>query len=400
MGLSLLLVAAIGIVLYGTFRQSTAKVVNSFTDRTLLLLMVKNEHVILPRLLESAKKTGIKYLFLCDTGSNDNTTAVARSVWPSEGLFIQNNVTFVNFETTRNECNRLMVEQTGHLIKLEWILLADADFSIHQRHTLEPTFDVNMIQIHGQPHNSLNMLIRRAVFVKNCRYRLYTHEYLDCNTGKNHTFGHHDGLFFSDHSDGSSRPDKLNRDIRLLVEWLKYVNETDLRPRALYYLARAHEDRGDMKDALRIYELHNKEQTFSNYRFYALYRIALIHMHLNHSSSIVEHCLLSAFSEYDGYFRREVLYQLARYNRLVVNNLHTCILYATAGMNLPAIDHSRMPLFLENYIYAWALQEELAFCLVQRGLKREARYHYEQIIKVEGLDTGARERVEQQLKLL
>lgn len=394
---------------YRIYSQPSVPPPSALHTHTLLILMVRNEAAVIERSLSSIKGRGANYLLLCDTGSNDTTIALAEQTWRKN--YRIHKTTFVNFETTRNECNKhgraYAYELRGLGVELDYILLADADFVLHPRALQKPNYAVNMVQIHagvaGHPHNALNMLISYEAFLF-CKYRLWTHEFLDCS-GPNVTAGHYDGFYYVDHADGSSRPEKTERDKRLLKEWLDKVNETDIRPRALYYLARAHEDAGEWTEALQVYKQHTEEQIFTNYQFYGRYRMAMITAtaavpsNVSMMPELVETLFLAAFSEHDGFFRREPLYQLAKYFRMR-GHLSKCILYATAGMHLPQIDHDRMPLFLETYVYDWALEEELAFCLKHKGRRAESRAHYENILRVNQgrLDEAARKRVEEALE--
>ena len=377
-------------------------------SHTMLILMVKNEAAVIERSLSSIKGHGVNFLLLCDTGSNDTTIQLAEKTWKKN--YRIHKTSFINFETTRNECNSYARAYARDLrgmgVELDYILLADADFVMVPRHLQRPVYAVNMVQIHaglaGHPHNSLNMLIGYETFI-HCKYRLWTHEYLDC--GPNTTNGHYDGFYYVDYADGSSRPEKLTRDIRLLKAWLETVNETDIRPRALYYLARAYEDSGDWHEALKMYEAHQQEQIYTNYQFYSRYRMALVALMAAEATNksmpmeVVESLFLMAFSEHDGFFRREPLYQLARYFRMR-GHMSKCILYATAGMNLPQVDHDRMPLFLETHVYEWTLEEELAYCLKIKGRTVESKAHYVHILESNRgkLDKTTQERIEAEVK--
>ena len=414
-----------------TFRTSTTTVTkadqsSSLARSTMLLLMVKNEELVIERMLSSAKH-GARFLFVCDTGSTDGTLAIVERVWRKNYRIYSTN--FTNFETTRNECNgqaRVYLKEMRSLgVKLDYILLADADFVYVERSAPPPpkgggksTFDINIIQIHagisGHPHNSLNMFIKYDTFI-HCRYRLWTHEYLDCSAAGNVSIGHYTRFYYIDYADGKSRPEKLTRDIRLLEGWLRYVNETDLRPRALYYLARAYEDDGQLKAAMQTYERHNAVQVFTNYLFYAKYRMALITMQntfqdvmnvnltdprydgvLASADVKVEAAFWQAITEHDGFFRQEPLYWLARYFRQR-GYLNKCIVYASAGLHLPSIDHDRMPLFLETHVQEWALREELAYCLKLKGRKEESVEHYKHILASEKLDKETLERIKKEI---
>lgn len=339
------------------------------SSKVLVLVMVRNEERIIGRLLQSIQATGAAdHLFVCDTGSKDRTAEIARSHWPGMGWHYAGE--FHDFETSRNLCMDGAKQWLGPRIHaLDWVLLPDADFTLHIQagaEVTQPEFDTNIVQIHsntqGAPQNALPLLVRASTFFYQCRYRLWTHEVLDCC---NATTGYYNGLYWVDHSDGVSRPDKLKRDINLLEEWLFEYNKTrrdpgwrvDLYARGLYYLARAHEDANHTHEAYLMYERHNQVQPWTSYQFYARYRMALIvlqeHRHAGRHAnwSAVEQAFLEAYSGPDGYFRREPLYYLA----YVFQELHQwnrCILYASAGLSAPPVDHSRMPLFLEADKYS------------------------------------------------
>ncbi len=390
---------------------------NELAKKTVLVLMVKNEAAVIKRILLSAKGVLANYLILCDTGSDDLTEAIAYSIWVPERylgndpyrMTHRNFDNFTNFEDMRNKCNAFALDiLTHHWTQpgIEWIALADADFTVVPRTLQKPEYDVNTIQIHastfGQVHNSLNMLISARVF-GDCHYRLWTHEYLECKRG---TIGHYSGFYYVDHADGKSRPEKLVRDIRLLNEWLLHSEangdkDADLKPRALYYLGRAHEDNNNLEVALDTYERHDKVQTFTNYLFYAKYREALIHLKLNHSHATVEAAFLQAHATHDGYFRREPLYYLTRLWR-TKGDANMCILYGTAGMHAPPIDHSRMPLFLETNLHEWAIDEEVGYCLEAKQRNDLALSLYKSILERNptSLDPGSRDRIQKSIKRL
>jgi glycosyltransferase involved in cell wall biosynthesis len=379
-----LLIFVIPLVLLYVFKQPPA-------SNTLLLVMVKNEGAIIARLLFSAKPRA-DYLYVCDTGSTDNTLYVIRKTWANaDRMRIDTNHTpFVNFEENRNRCKDAAREFLKRKPEwnVEWVITADADYTLVDRHPQKtPEYAINMIQIHGTPHNSLNMLFEKQVFFESCQYKLWTHEFIDC--GKESVSQHFDGFYFEDHADGKNREEKTRRDILLLTQWLHEQNTSDVRSRALYYLARAYEDAELYDAAVQCYEKHNLESNFTNYQFYALYRMAIIQ--LKTKTQKVETAFLKALKAYDGDFRKEPYYYLARYFR-EQGEINKCIMYGTAGLYAPQVNHARMPLFLETVIYDWALEEELAYCKKVKGYKAEANAHFNNLLQ-KPLDDVTRERI-------
>lgn len=355
--------------------------------------MVRNEEQKLPRLLKSLENYNFRGVILCDTGSTDGTLNVAREWSKRTGIALEIIMSgeFVNFEYSRNLCRKEIVPHDD-----DWILLMDADFTLRSMDTaLDLAADVNMIQVFpahdGHPHNALPLLVRQKTFQEQCQYRLWTHEFLDC--GKEASFALFNGISLLDHADGASRPEKLDRDVRLLEAWLNSNGTDALRPRALYYLARAYEDRGDVDTAERHYRQHNLIQTMTNYLFYARYRLALLEMKRNGNAT--ETLLHEAVASYDGIFRREPLYYLARFYRMRGDYVR-CSIYGNAGLHAPSIDYQRIPLFLEPLIYDWVLEEEYAFCLLKLQHYARARQHFIRVL--ERVDEKSRERVLEEIK--
>jgi hypothetical protein len=242
------------------------------------------------------------------------------------------------------------------------------------------------------------MLIRRTVYFEQCRYRLWTHEYLHCESSA--TNGFFNGFHYVDHADGKSRPEKLRRDIALLHAWLEQRNETDLRARALYYLARAYEDSQNYTDATQWYTRHNKEpNATTNYLWYAHYRLFRIALMTNASAAHVERAGLRATDQWDGYFRKEPYYFLARYFRLK-EDWGRAFRYALTGTHLPAVNHQRAPLFLETDIYDWAMEEEYAYVLFRKGAVRESLQHYANVLSAASLPTSNRLDVEKTVNFI
>jgi len=365
------------------------------------LIMVKNEEKALPRLLNSMTGSLFSGVFICDTGSTDQTLELAILWSNTTGIpvWIHKIEAFTNFEVTRNECKEAF--PSGD----DWVMLLDADFTVRPVETFNvPKSDVNVIQMYavepGHPHNSLNLLVRTKVFKEHCRYRLWTHEYLHCQNENNNmfkpaqnlSFGFYNDISINDHADGKSRPEKISRDIALLKQWLdeRGKEEKDIRPRALYYLARAYEDLGDLEKAKSYYKRHQNVQNMTNYNYYGFYRLALIS-----DETEYEEAMHTAAGAYDGIFRKEPLYYLALYYRRK-NDFTRCIIYATAAMNTPPIDHSRSPLFLETNIYDWVLEEELAYCLMRKYHYSQSLFHFNRIQRnyYHQLDSASQKRID------
>lgn len=393
-GVSLMvLLALFGSVVFMIFPLSSPSFLEQ--HRILVVTMVKNEERILPRLLASVERLN-GFILVCDTGSTDKTITMAKQHARVVDIFMSN-TGWVHFEHNRNECLNATLSYLESHTEFKYVLFVDADTELatdkHVSFDLEK--DCHSIQIRPSdeeyPYNSVLALVRASVLHR-CRYRLWTHEFLDCGT--NATTTTHFGLHLIHHHDSDARQTgaKFERDISLLQQWIS--TNDDLLPRALFYLATSLEGAGKDADAVEMYKRHLQLETFSNYRYQSRYQIARISIRTNKSESV--NLFLEAIREYDGVTRYEPFYYLARMAR-VGGDYNACIALTGAAISAPPIDHARKPLFLEPAIYHWALEEERAFCLMKTHRTSEARDLYAKLL-TRVTNKSARTRITNALK--
>jgi tetratricopeptide (TPR) repeat protein len=177
-------------------------------------------------------------------------------------------------------------------------------------------------------------------------------------------------------ADGSHRPQKFERDLALLESGFEREQDPRLRIRYGFYMARTLEDLGRYKHALEWYEKRVRwKGGFHQEVFYSWYRMGICHLRL-HNQTGATHAFVQAIGQ--DPFRKEPYYYLARMNR-VTQDYAKCILYGAAGMQMqqPRQD----ALFVEQVIYAWALQEEYATCLWYTGKKGDAQWHWTYLLE-------------------
>jgi len=100
-------------------------------NATVAMLMVKDESPIIERIVRSLHNHVAKRIFLCDTGSTDDTLerALAIAAERSGGADLVHWVLpggFKHFEQARNACRRALAAQAAS--DIEWVALPDADF--------------------------------------------------------------------------------------------------------------------------------------------------------------------------------------------------------------------------------------------------------------------------------
>lgn len=372
------LIALLGVMLSGQVLIGPPPPLLPHTNKIAIISMVRNEEAILQRMIDSVRKTlPNAFIFLCDTGSTDGTLDIIRNI-SSNAKWIS--YEWENFETSRNKCKQWALTIIPE--EYEFVLFVDADQELEKAHILQTpiVYDTNIVQIRSSDpnltHNSLLLLVRRNV-TSQCKYRLWTHEFLECPPTLTH--GYYGGFQLVHHRDGSSYDVKHQRDIALLEAWLYKVGTLELVPRALFHLAQAHHALQHADEAIKIYKRHLDMESFSNYKFQSRLHIAKLLLWKNRPYAEVREAFIDSIAEHDGVFRQEPYYHLARLSRQV-GRINECIMYGSAGLGAPPVDHSRKPLFLDTSIYNWKLAMEHAHCIMLSGRKKEAKLLYEEII--------------------
>lgn len=355
-------------------------------QHVLIVSMVRNEERILGRMIQSVQTVlpGANFFF-CDTGSRDKTISIFLAVPTHIGSI---NHKWENFEVNRNKClvaarDTLRAQGYSHV---RYIFFMDADQTMERVKVdtipLAPvSADVNTIQIRSAsdelPHNSLSLLLTVSAS-EECKYELWTHEILQCS----HTLSHdyYRDIQLVHHRDGSSYGEKHERDIKLLTDWLSEVNSGALRPRALFHLAQAHHALKNYEQALVYYRKHISIERYTNYRYQSRYHVGKVLLAQNVAFEVIERAFMDSIDlEQDGVFRWESYYHLARISRQT-GRINKCLLYSGAALSAPALEHERMPLFIEASIYNWRLELERAHCFFLSDRKAKALVMYEELL--------------------
>jgi hypothetical protein len=219
--------------------------------KLILLSMVKNESLIIERLLNSVKGR-VDAIVICDTGSTDNTVEKV-SNW-----FKANDISgatymfpFTNFGASRTKsflCCQDWVKSVDWDAENTWALLLDGDMMLsdvigdHLR-SLNPLIaGISLKQSAGNLVYT-NMRLLRCSEAWICKGA--THEAWTCPEGRNTM--QFDSPVLIDHGDGGCKSDKYPRDIRLLKEDLEVIPND---ARTLFYLGQTYLCMRDWQNAI------------------------------------------------------------------------------------------------------------------------------------------------------
>lgn len=312
--------------------------------RLCLNMIVKNEAAIIDRCLVSVAPY-LAHAVICDTGSTDDTRRRIRETLSQFGVSVElHAIPFANFAQARNDALQRARDSSE---AFDYILLADADMELR---VSEPGFRTGLTSAAYQlrQENALSYfnvrLVRRDV---DARYVGATHEYLDVAGAVERLHG----VWFADHADGANRPEKFERDIRLLTTELEAEPDNI---RAMFYLAQSLKDAGRPAEAIPWYRRRIEAGGWEEERWYARFMLALCHLRLGERDAFVARAL----EAYDARpWRTEPLIHLARFYRESGQHEAAMAIAETArAIPYPADDI----LFIEKDAYSVDLAHEVS----------------------------------------
>lgn len=330
-----------------------------------LCAIVRDESKVIKRLIDSVRDH-IDYYVIIDTGSQDDTIDVIKSSTKGiKGEIHQSE--WKNFGANRTE---LMEKAKG---KGDYLLLMDADMVVnfskkfnknnlsnHKAYYLRYTGDIAFSQL---------LLVSGK---EDWRYIGYTHEYIftedlgDTPILTDITITHH--------ADGSHRPEKIERDIKLLM---RSIEEDPEDSRAYFYLAQTHALAKNYKEAIKYYTERIKRGGWQEEVYYSLHQIGVLNYNLGNIDSAI-----AQFHESYSFrpHRYESLYMLGLIFR-ERKKYHLAKMYFDQILTL---DHPLTDLlFVHRQHKDYLADFELAICNYYIGNLQKAKYHG---LKIKDLD--------------
>jgi len=355
---------------------------NEATYKTICLCcIVKDESKVIGRLIESCKGL-IDYWVIIDTGSKDNTIEIIKKgLKDIPGELFESK--WVNFGHNRSELMKKAKD------KADYFLLMDADMEI----VVEKDFDRNKLT-----HNAYHLRytgdidFAQMLFVNghlDWEYIGVTHEYIKAkNIGKAPVL---DTLKVIHHCDGGHRPEKIDRDIRLLEQAI--VDEPD-NPRNFFYLAQTYANKPDIDKAIEYYTKRAQMGGWEEEVFYCLFQIGLmLHKKKDYNSAI--HQLHEAYCyrpsrfeplcELGIIFREQKKYQLAR-------------IYFEEASRIPYPEKDL--LFIHKAHKEYLIDFELAICYYWIGNYKMAMKHALVVQFKEGVPDVIKNQNEENMKFI
>ncbi len=311
-----------------------------------LILMVKNESRIIERCL-SALESAVDAFCVVDTGSTDNTVALAKQ-WMTGRVGTVVGIPWVNFGVSRSAsftaAHAFVQTQLKWDLKDTYGLLLDADMVFHPgslRTTPLTEIGYTIVQCAGTLEYP-NCRLVRMDFPWKCVG--VTHEYWDGPTSHLPK----SVCWIEDRNDGGCKSDKFERDARLLE---RGIREEPDNVRYYFYLGQTYHSLGRFKESIAMYKKRIRLGGWFEEVWYSHYMIAQCHQSLGNIPKF-EEWMLRAYA-----FRREraeSLYKLTKYFREHAQH-HKAYQYYQMGSAIPQPGDS---LFIESDVYKYLFDYE------------------------------------------
>lgn len=326
-------------------------------NKICLNMIVKNESKIIERCIKSVYHL-IDTWCIVDTGSTDGTQEIIKELLKDKpGELIER--PWVNFGHNRNEALRYG-EKWG-----DWILLTDADMVLvdegFDKSKLNHAVDGYEIiqENHGIRYNNFRIL-RSS---RNWQCVGVTHEYYTPADGiKSRQLI--PTLWFNDISDGGSKSDKFERDIRLLEQGL--IDEPN-NHRYMFYLAQSYRDMQNWEKAIHWYETCAKTSTWDEEAWFAGYMVGWC---MCAAGKPIQESTIALYKAWMMRpWRNEPVFQMAMEFKKVNawQNVYQ-LLKIAASMDYPTQDS----LFITATLYEGASVDEFAVAAYHVGKYQEA----------------------------
>jgi glycosyltransferase involved in cell wall biosynthesis len=372
-----------------------------------LNMIVKDESKVIRRCLATIKPL-IDYWVIVDTGSRDGTQKIIKEFMkdiPGE----LHERPWINFAHNRNEALSLAKG------KADYLFFVDADDAIE----ISPDFRKTRMDKDGYMINIYygGMTYARTAFVKSnqpWKWVGVVHEVLVCPEAATSGFMDHVAMRIIGGGDRSHDPKKFLKDAKLLE---KALEEEPGHARNQFYLAQSYRDAQEPELSLAHYEKRVAMGGWDQEVFWSLYQIAQLQETLNMPESTVVKSYNRAYLYRPT--RLEPLYQLCYYYRRQENYLMG-YLVGQLALNTSAKQASKLfahpltdsgyypqqlalyepkdPLFVESWIYDYALLMEYSICAYWIGKFQESKDICEYLLAKPTLPAGTRECVEKNLQ--
>jgi glycosyltransferase involved in cell wall biosynthesis len=322
-----------------------------------LCMIVKNEHHVLRRCLESVRPL-IDQWVIVDTGSTDGTQNLVRDYFQDlPGVLAER--PWKNFGHNRSESIALALDRADYLLVLDADEYLEMETGFRWPHLTYDAYDFLMDS--GSITYGRIQLVRSAL---PWRYEGVLHEYITCD--RNHSQARMFGIKTMRLLEGARSRDPLtyHRDALMLEEALLLEPENT---RHMFYLAQSYRDAHEPELAIDRYQRRAGMGGFAEEVWFSLYEIARLQQGMGQDWPVVMKAYLQAFAFRPT--RAEPLYRIGLYYQ---HRKEYALARHFLGWAMQIPFPAQDVLFLESDIYRYLLPLEYAVACYWLGRHQEA----------------------------
>lgn len=327
-------------------------------------MIVKNEERTLPRLAASLRGQ-LDHWTIVDTGSTDATIEIIPALFAGvPGEVIED--TWKGYGPSRNVALEAARGRT------DWLVTLDADDTVEGDLRAAVGGEVDaieaMLRYGPLTYWTPRLLRARAPW----RWRGRAHEHLSLGVTEPQ-LARTEAFCVVHHADGGNRPDKLERELGLLLQDLDEAPED---PRTTFYLARTYEDLGRAEEAAAAYRRRLGLGGWDEESWYARWRLGSCLLDLGAEDEAAG-VLLTAWGERP--WRAEPLWRLAEHYRTTGRFQLCWEICELATRQTAARPDGKGPppsadrLFVHEDVYRWRLAYERSICAWYVGQRPTGR---------------------------
>jgi len=345
----------------------TSKLPASYDPLLVVVLMVKDEALVMRATLESFVKGGISHFFIFDTGSTDDTVAVTKAYFKEQGIttyYIEQEA-FVDFATSRNRALVLAEEKFSTAC---FMLMPDAEWYLVNGHKLVEFCEQHKHESHASYmvrilHPTMDFYTQRLMRVRErCRFAGVVHESVTKVTFEKLP----PDIFFDlrvSTKGAQKTAARWHRDKELLLKEFKEQPES---ARTCFYLAQTYDCLDDMETAAQYYRMRTQLAGWDEENFMGWYRLGAVLEKLPVEKGggwlAALECYLRAYNMRPT--RIEPLMKIA-FHYLRENNHPLAFLFAQRACQIPY--PAQDVLFVEKEVYEFTRYDVLGQCAWYAG---------------------------------
>ena len=351
-----------------------------------LNMIVKNEMANLERCLSSVAPF-IDAWVIGDTGSTDGTQDFIRDFFADRGIPGElHEFAFVDFAQARNEA---LERARSSKLHFDYLLFDDADMElVVEDRDFASKLDAaaySVLQRAGIAYWNVRLVARKTPSL----YKGVTHEFLDVRQGETRNL---QGVHFVDHATGSNRPEKFDRDVRLLTAAIAAETDPGMVARYTFYLANTHRDGGRSDEAIAAYRKRAGLGHWQEEVFISLLSVAELGEALEREADEVLAAYQAAADA--APWRAEAWHGAARFCR-AQSRFQEGYAFARRGLGIPYPSDS---LFVSDWVYDYGLLDELAISAYWAGAYEDSIAACDRLLSEGMLPTDDRARIEENRK--